>query len=160
VIFYRNVGMPKAPKLAAGETLVPAGLAEYDAKKVPDTPTRGVRAKVCVADWNGDGKLDLLVGDFTNQKPQPKKLTPDEEKKIAEAKKRFDAVRAEFGQLTQKLFGPKRVTDKAELRKLTEQVKTLQQEMMALYKVVPQEYETHGWVWYFERATVQARRKR
>jgi hypothetical protein len=23
-----------------------------------------VRAKVCVVDWNGDGRLDLLVGDF------------------------------------------------------------------------------------------------
>jgi hypothetical protein len=34
-------------------------------------PTRGVRAKVCVADYNGDGLPDLLVGDFTNQKRLP-----------------------------------------------------------------------------------------
>ena len=38
-------------------------------EKSPQGAARGIRSKVCVADWNGDGRLDLLVGDFTTQKP-------------------------------------------------------------------------------------------
>jgi hypothetical protein len=48
VSFFRNVGKPGAPSLARPVPI--AGVAS--------------RAKPAVADWNGDGALDLLVGDF------------------------------------------------------------------------------------------------
>jgi hypothetical protein len=66
VVWYRNVGSRTEPKLAKGITLVqPAPWPSYDDNAPPTEDNNpGVRAKVCVVDWNGDGHLDLLVGDF------------------------------------------------------------------------------------------------
>ena len=51
-------------KLESPVTLVPAP-SETEAKKLFDNPKGpATRTKVCVADWNGDGKQDLIVGDF------------------------------------------------------------------------------------------------
>jgi hypothetical protein len=66
VVLYRNIGSKTEPKLAKGIALVPA--APWPNSDDNAAPTRdnqpGVRAKICVVDWNGDGYLDLLVGDF------------------------------------------------------------------------------------------------
>jgi hypothetical protein len=53
VIFFPNIGSARSPKYGAGKPLS-AGGTEISA---------GYRARIDVADWNGDGKLDLLVGD-------------------------------------------------------------------------------------------------
>jgi hypothetical protein len=63
VTFYRNLGGPAQPKLAAGSTLIPAGAKGTDSGKVERSCSR---AKVAVADWNRDGLDDLLVGDFVS----------------------------------------------------------------------------------------------
>ena len=47
--------------LAPGRILVPPC---GQPAKGADPVRPAMRAKVCVADWNGDGRLDLLVGDF------------------------------------------------------------------------------------------------
>lgn len=54
VLWYRNIGTAKQPKLSAGQQLV-----------APPKPgdKRGTHAKICVTDFNQDGRLDLLVGD-------------------------------------------------------------------------------------------------
>lgn len=159
VVLYCNEGTAKEPKLAAGVTLAPPGAIEYGGDRVPATASRGIRAKVCVADWNGDGKLDLLVGDFSNQKPVPKKLTPEESKKIAEATKRRDAIMKDYHELSSKVFGPNRPKDKGEFNNANEQMRLVQKELSELQKIIPPEYEMHGWVWLFERATIEVRGK-
>ena len=63
VFFYRNTGSAKAPILAAGVELITAsGFQMLDPGAVPERSY--ARAKPAVVDWNGDGLLDLLVGDF------------------------------------------------------------------------------------------------
>jgi hypothetical protein len=64
VVWYRNVGTKEKPELAAPITLIePAPQPKPGASL--DKPTRsGSRTKISVADWNGDGRPDLLVGDF------------------------------------------------------------------------------------------------
>jgi hypothetical protein len=61
VTWCRNAGNGK---LEAPATLIAVASREK-LKSSFDNPTGiGTRTKVCVADWNGDGKQDLVVGDF------------------------------------------------------------------------------------------------
>ncbi len=65
VVWFRNIGERGKPQLAAGVTLVeplPTAIARNAAAS--RNPARsGLNAKVGVVDWNGDGRLDLVVGD-------------------------------------------------------------------------------------------------
>jgi hypothetical protein len=51
-------------KLDAPQTLVPVPAREVPKKSFDNPKAPGTRTKVCVADWNADGKQDLIVGDF------------------------------------------------------------------------------------------------
>ena len=70
VLLFRDTSKKGEPVLA--EPVVLVGPAEGE---------RGSRGKPAVADWNGDGKLDLLVGDFASAMSQPKALTEDDAKR-------------------------------------------------------------------------------
>lgn len=65
VLFYRNLGEKGAePKYAEPVILIRGG------SKNDKRP--GMRTKICAYDWNKDGKLDLLVGDFgVDARPNP-----------------------------------------------------------------------------------------
>jgi hypothetical protein len=84
VVWFRNVGTraegkSSEPKLAAAKELV-------SPRKAGDE--RGIRAKVCVTDWNGDGMLDLVVGDHGDE--FDKVLLPEETKWRDESRKYQD----------------------------------------------------------------------
>jgi len=156
VSLFRNTGKSKTPILAAAEQLVAPGSTIYG-NDAPAEPQRGVRSKVCAADWNGDGLLDLLVGDFATQKPDLPELTAEEKVEHAKLRKELESVQKRFSELISKLYGPSRVKDKAESEKLQEEMKTVSQEMQDLRGKLPPEYETHGWVWLFIRKSSEKR---
>ncbi len=54
VLWHRNIGTKEKPQLEAPVKLV-------------QLPKGSIRVKICVFDWNGDGRLDLLVGDFASE---------------------------------------------------------------------------------------------
>jgi len=58
VYFFRNVGTNTRPQLEAGRKLRLTG----------DDFDKGCRCRIDVTDWNEDGKLDLLVGNFYSSK--------------------------------------------------------------------------------------------
>jgi len=54
IFFYSNIGTDKEPRYGKGLPLTAGG----------EEIKEGSRARIDVADWNNDGKLDLLVGNF------------------------------------------------------------------------------------------------
>jgi len=149
VWFYRNVGTAREPELASGVQLVSPG----ENTQGPDAsrePRRGVRAKICAVDYDGDGRLDLLVGDYArHRRPEP---TAQEKAKQARAYKDLVEVGKQYRELDSKLSGPKAVKDKVEREKAEREIQAVDKRRKELRKVaVPREYEHHGWVWLFKR---------
>lgn len=69
VSWYRNVGTKQQPKFGARNELVGAAdksifFMQYLSKG--ELPVPGTRAQICVTDYDGDGLLDLVVGDHSN----------------------------------------------------------------------------------------------
>jgi hypothetical protein len=155
VWLYRNVGTAKAPELAAGERLAAPGEATHG-PGAPREPRRGIRAKVCVADWNGDGRPDLLVGDFATQKPDLPELTPQQQAEHDKLRKELEAAQEEAVKLTVRYRGVAREKDAAQREKLSKELDEVYRRMGELREKLPREYENHGWVWLFLREPARA----
>jgi hypothetical protein len=142
VTFFRNVGTRQKPVLATGEVLVPASSMDWE--HLSKEPGRGVRAKPCVVDWDGDGKLDLLVGDMFDQKPDLPPPTPEQVKLKAE----YDELTRKYSELSQKRG---EAEDEATRKKMKAELDALSEKRSAIQEKLPRESETHGWVWLFRR---------
>ncbi len=153
VVLYRNTGRVGQPALAEPVTLVPAPPTEEPGSE----PTRGTRSKICVTDWNEDGRLDLLVGDFAMVKPKRPEPTPEERAK--QEALRDEAVKLQAqGQEILKRITELRLMSKDDPDRAQQQIKRLEQQLdelrPKLNEMVSQlqsEYEYHGWVWLFLR---------
>jgi len=145
---FVNEGTRAEPKLAAAQVLVPGkGWRE----EPPATPEPGLRVKACAADWNGDGKLDLLVGDYAKRKPDLPATTAEQQKVHDAARAELDQLYERFGELADRLRGKDRVKDEAERAKVQEEFGKLRARMGELRASLPPEEETHGWIWLFAR---------
>ena len=76
VYLYANKSRKGAPQLSAPEVLY-KGSGSYE-----QSDACGMRVKPHVTDWNGDGQLDLLVGDFTMGKAVKKELTAEQQAEL------------------------------------------------------------------------------
>lgn len=63
----------------------------------------GARTKPFAADWNGDGKLDLLVGDYIQIEAEAKPLTAAQKKELAALEKKQPAAMKKMSDASQKL---------------------------------------------------------
>lgn len=114
---------------------------------------RGVRDgdAASAGDFNGDGRPDLLVGDFATQKPDRPEPTPAERAEHEKVRKALAAQQKRYRELIDKVHGPRRVRKEAELEKVGEELRALNRKMQALQAKLPPEYENRGWVWLFLR---------
>ena len=96
VRLYANQGGAGSLSLAAPEILVPAADGGMG-RKADDAPRPGVRAKPCVADWNGDGRPDLLVGDVVIVAPPPRDLSAEEQALAERLRARRAWILARYG---------------------------------------------------------------
>ncbi len=69
VTLFRNLAGKGLPRLAPGRVLVAKG------KYRSPGDHRGTYSKLCVTDWNEDGSLDLLLGDFSSCIGEEPKMT-------------------------------------------------------------------------------------
>ena len=146
VSLFRNVGSAKEPKMSAATQLVPP-VERTSSRNVPKEARRGGRSKICVADWNGDGRPDLFVGDFTRQKPDLPEPTPAEKAEHERIRKEMEPLQQQYGELRQKLrnLSPEQRDEaQEEMQKVYERIRELNAKL-------PKEYENHGWVWLFLR---------
>ncbi|HEV3301145.1 MAG TPA: FG-GAP-like repeat-containing protein [Planctomycetaceae bacterium] len=102
VIWYRNTGKLGEPYFANGQTLVPehrgSGYEEF--LEIGAEPVPGIRSQIAAADFDGDGRIDLLLGDFcTTVSPRPD-LTPAQR---LEMYKTLERKRETSAQLRQQL---------------------------------------------------------
>ncbi len=136
VSWYRNVGANDAPSYADAEVLL--GNGGYERQEEGSVPTRhGMRVKVHVTDWNGDGQADLLVGDVTWQQSTPDPLTAEEQAEKAELDAEYVELRTRLARAT----GDER-----------EQLLAAVEAQRA--KIRPYERtksHSHGWVWLYLR---------
>jgi hypothetical protein len=149
VSWFPNEGTRGDPKLGRAVVLVrrPA-----DAPAVSAAPCCGQRVKVCAADWNGDGRLDLLVGDYAQLKPDLPPPTAEQRTAHAAAKRELDALEQRYGAVVGKLMGgAEREKDEAARARLGTELEQLRARMEELQKTLPPESESHGWVWLFAR---------
>jgi hypothetical protein len=111
VTWFRNIGTKKAPRFQAGRILVPKhpGIGYDRMLWSDDEITPGIRAQIEVVDYNGDGKLDLLVGDFFTaydprpnltaaEKQQLQKLVDETHVMIMRVRDRMGSLRKDFAQ--------------------------------------------------------------
>ncbi|QDT28425.1 FG-GAP repeat protein [Gimesia panareensis] len=99
VTWFKNVGSKTVPKFAAGKVLVPKHAGDgynqviWDENKV----VPGIRSQIEVVDFNQDGKLDLILGDFCSTYDFREDLTKKEkaevEKLLSDAKSLGKAYR-------------------------------------------------------------------
>lgn len=94
VLWYHNVGEARAPRLAAGVELVAPASRPRDASQGSEAPSPcGMRTKVAVADWNGDGRPDLLVGDFRSVRGEAPELDETQQAEKARLEQESEAAR-------------------------------------------------------------------
>ena len=173
VLWYKNVGSKAEPKLADARTLVPAPpQVPYDKPdQLPTKAGRGMRAKVWVCDWNGDGLPDLLVGDFAQSWGEAPKLTDKDKAEQKELQAKLDKLQKEMQpyqdeiqkvyQETEKITDPvKKEKERSErYQKVFARHQKPLQEQSKIYQALrkfERPYHFHGHVWLFLRQPTAA----
>lgn len=109
VCWFPNLGDGKQPRFGASRPLVAARSKDKSLTQYVEPgadPTPGVRAQIAVVDHDGDGKLDLVVGDYSYV-VRLRQLAPAERVEFETARReqavlqqRIDAAKDEEGRAT------------------------------------------------------------
>lgn len=111
VTFFRNVGSKTSPAFAEGENLVKSreGNAHNRVIWNESGVVPGIRSQAEVVDFNGDGKLDLLVGDYYTAYDLKPDLSPQQKQEVEElaaeseplgkaSREKLEALRKQFAE--------------------------------------------------------------
>jgi hypothetical protein len=164
VVWFRNEGQPKDPKLTAAKVLVPPSPSPWRDDKSRKPNEWGVRARPCVVDWDGDGKLDLLIGDVCGGFEGKPKATADETAEEQDATAQLPALRKEWAAAYKEFAAlsdaaeptddTAREAHRTQLARLRTKITRLKDEIARLQDVrdnYQSGYMYHGHVWLFRR---------
>lgn len=98
VYWYRNIGKPGQPAFAPPVALIPKheGIGYSELLDAGQEPRPGIRSQIAVVDYDGDGKLDILLGDFCTYLHVKKDLTPEQRRAFEATKDRQDKAAREL----------------------------------------------------------------
>ena len=146
VVWYRNVGTRAAPVLAAPKTLV--GKSQLDRHYGDRRKSEwGTRVKPCVVDWDGTGRLDLLLGDYGDYFEGKPGTTKGEKSEEIEAVSVLPALRKEWADTFRTYQAERAAELRGRLTRLKDEIARVQ-EVQTRYR---SQQQTHGHVWLFRR---------
>jgi hypothetical protein len=95
VYWFRNTGQRGKPSFEPPQTLVKAHHGSgYDELLIPDEePVPGIRSQIAAADYDADGDIDLLVGDFRENLTAKPGLLPAQRAEMHEIYERLKEAR-------------------------------------------------------------------
>jgi hypothetical protein len=144
VVWCRNTGKAGSPEFAAPVALVPANEQGFTPIPVGEEPKGpGLRTKVHVADFDGDGQVDLLVGGYVQQALP----APEQERRRDELREQRTALQKEMQKLYRTDEEPVDATVAAERKRVSEEMQKIWKELRPL----EQQNEPHGYVWVYPR---------
>jgi hypothetical protein len=168
VVWFRNVGDAKRPEFAAVQALIkasPLGWGDDDRRRPGDW---GLRVKICVTDFNGDGRLDLLLGDrcggFTARPTQKQAERAEEDaamRGLTELRTKWSQSLKKYRYLQAAAAAPaeKQASLATELEAARQLVVRYREEIAVAQRILENykpQHQSHGFVWLFVRKAKSA----
>jgi hypothetical protein len=156
IVWYRNAGTKGHPVFEGARILVASNLRLRDAERPGDVPAHP--HAICAADFNGDGRLDLLLGDtyFVERS-----LGEEQREELAEAAEIGDAIRGACRRLIRER--PKDETREERIARFRRALaKWRELETLPWVRCIQGDspkQQRHGHVWLFERIAVERRKQ-
>jgi hypothetical protein len=164
VVWFRNVGTARKPQLEAARQLIapsPVGWGDDDQRRPGQW---GLRVKFCVVDWNGDGRLSILLGDRCGGFRAKPTQTDEEKATERKANDVLPRLRKEWAEAFQAYRAldeaPGAETPAAQQERtrkrdaLRDALVRLKDEIAAVQTLQARfepGYQSHGFVWLFQR---------
>jgi hypothetical protein len=156
VYWLRNTGKPGAPVFENRQLLLGPGEGVDQWVEPGKSPRRGIRAQIHAADFNGDGKLDLLVGDWSYTQTPRAGLKREERQELQALRDQLAALDRQlgYGYYNWRHKWPPYYKDHPEL---LGQAQALQKRIFAYLQTTGEEgsmqsfMKAHGQVWVYLR---------
>ncbi len=153
-VWSENIGTCSKSEWAEFVSLIapPSRSALTTARPTEGTPKPSRASRIWATDWNGDGELDLLLGDASIvQQPRDNDKIDELKKQMAEAREKSKPLHSELRQMRTdgvKIDDDKMIAVREELEKLSNTYQSLSRSLQSLLQV-----ERTGFVWLYVRTT-------
>lgn len=155
VVWFKNIGTVPEPKLEADRKLI--GESPFGWQGTPGPREWGIRVRPCVVDYNGDGRLDLLLGDRCGSfqaKPTQSAAEIAQERRANDRLPELRRAWASAFQEFQRLQTEDAAAAASGLADLRQRLSRLKDEIARVQEIQERYqpgYQSHGYVWLFLR---------